>query len=210
MPRARRRRRARSHSSPQALARRAGRPRAGRRGRRASRAGSRTLAAISSYSARHAAPALDQLERPGRSAPPGTARCSPRSRCPGTRPPMSMWWAIEPGAADQRAAGVDGAEHLQVGRVRAAHVRVVGRASRRRGAHVVAPLRERRLQRELHQPELRRDLLGVRDHAARARRTAPQLKSSISRMIGENDERYSTTAISSAMRVEARWPGSPG
>ena len=82
---------------------------------------------------------------------------------PGNRPPMSMWWAIDPAQAISAPSPEERREDLQVGRVGAAHVRVVGQECVA-GVDVVAPLLENGLQRELHQPELRGDLLGVRDH----------------------------------------------
>ena len=75
---------------------------------------------------------------------------------------MSMWWAIEPVYPTQRTPVVDRREQLQVGRMRAAVVRVVDEHDVAGREAPVAS--ERRRQRELHEPELGRDLLGVRDH----------------------------------------------
>ena len=99
-------------------------------------AGSRTLAAISSYSARTRRPASTSL-RAGKISPSWKSSVHCALSVPGKRPPMSMWWAIEPAQATIATAGEEGREDLQVGRVGAAHVRVVGeervaRARRRR------------------------------------------------------------------------------
>ena len=88
-------------------------------------AGSRTLAAISSYSARTRRPSSTSLMA-GKISPSWNSSVHCALSVPGKRPPMSMWWAIEPGPRDERAAGEQRREDLQVGRVRAAHVRVVG------------------------------------------------------------------------------------
>ena len=102
------------------------------------------------------------------------------------------------GPGDERAVAVERREHLQVGRVRAAHVRVV-REDRVARRDVVAPLRAA-------PPPARTASARAGPGSARSCATmrpspvkSPQLKSSISRMIGEYEERYSTTAISSAM-----------
>lgn len=66
------------------------------------------------------------------------------------------------GVADQLALVVRGREHLQVRRVRAPQVRVVGEDGVAGLQRAVAV--QRRLERELHEAELGGDLLGVRDH----------------------------------------------
>ena len=75
------------------------RPRAARRGRPASRPGRGRWPRSARTARRTRRPPLDQ--RSGREDQPllEQLRALRRSRCPGTRPPMSMWWAIDPAQA---------------------------------------------------------------------------------------------------------------
>ena len=109
------------------------------------------------------------LQRPGRSGPPGRARCTARSPCPGSgRRCRCGGRSSRPTRRSGRRRGRAGVKTCRSGVwVPPMYGWLVRNASP--GRDVVAPLREHRLQRELHQPELGRDLLGVRDHAARRR-----------------------------------------
>ena len=146
----------------------------------------------------HAGAALDQLARPGRSAPPGTARCTGRSRCPGSgrrcrcggrssRPRRSMRPSRKSGVNTCRSGvwvpPMYGwlVEHG-----------VAGRRRRRPTSRAPPPARTASARAG---PGSARSCATMRPSAV----NRPQLKSSISRMIGEYEERYSTTAISSAM-----------